>query len=88
MSGRSGCISGGMGISGRRLFGSVAIVCFSAKQALESSLPEENLKEDAERNNDTAEAEDQDVANIMSGDARASLSRRDDRSVYSIISCH
>jgi hypothetical protein len=60
-----------------------------AKAASEKSLPEEGVKDDTERNNSGAEAEDQDIANIVSGNTRASLGCRDDSgSVHSIIRCH
>jgi hypothetical protein len=60
-----------------------------AKAASEKSLPEEGVKDDTERNNDGAEAENQDIANIVSGNTRASLGCRDDSgSVCSIIWCH
>ena len=70
------------------MFGWVAIVHSFAKQAPEMSLPEEGVEDDAQRNNDGSESKDQDIANIMSGNARASLGRRDNGSVCPIIRCH
>jgi hypothetical protein len=62
-------------------------VC-SSLASFGQSLPEEGVEDDAERNNNGAEPEDQDIADIMSGNARASLGRRDDGSVCPIIRCH
>jgi hypothetical protein len=45
------------------------------------SLFEEGVKDDAERNNNAAESDSQDVANIVSGNARAGFRRRNDRSM-------